>query len=371
MMQFRVKPTIQILDRVMEFCEAFQVGEGDLIITIGHIYDNYFKDNIGQATVVDLMKYGTGEPNDDMVEAIWQDLGEISYGRVIAVGGGSVLDVAKLFSLKNISPVQELFERKLEIIKDKSLIMVPTTCGTGSEVTNISILELRSRNTKMGLAVDELYADYAVLIPELLHTLPIYSFTTSSIDAFIHAIESYLSPKANAFTEVYSKKAMELILEGYQMIAVKGEDARIPMIKEFLLAATFAGIAFGNAGCGAVHALSYPLGANFHIPHGESNYALFNGVFEKYRSIKPDGKLKELNQLLAEILGCNVDHVYQEVEDLFDTVLPRKALRDYGVTASQLEEFTDSVMKNQGRIMANNYVQLDREAVYQIYQSVY
>ena len=281
------------------------------------------------------------------------------------------MDVAKLFVLKNNSPVQELFERKLPIIKDKTLIMVPTTCGTGSEVTNISILELLQKKTKMGLAVDELYADVAALVPELLMSLPFGSFATSSIDAFIHAVESYLSPKANAFTEMYSMQAIQLILDGYQKVASEGEQARFTVMKDFLMASTYAGIAFGNAGCAAVHALSYPLGAVYHVPHGESNYAILYGVLHKYMDICPNGKIKGLNQYFSELLGCKEDDAYLQMEELFDSILLKKSLQSYGVTRGQLEEFTDSVMKNQGRLMANNYVELKREDVFEIYNSLY
>lgn len=371
MIQFRLKTTIQVYDNCREFSETFQIGDGDLIITSGHIYANYLTGLTAGATVVNFRQYGNGEPNDQMVEAILKDIKEIAYHRVIAIGGGSILDVAKLFVLKNISPVQDLFERKLPIIKKKELIMVPTTCGTGSEVTNISILELLTKKTKMGLAVDELFADYAVLIPELLETLPTNSFATSSIDAFIHAIESYLSPKANEFTQMYSKKAMELILSAYQTIAVQGEQARATIMKDILLASTYAGIAFGNAGCAAVHALSYPLGAVFHIPHGESNYAIFNGVFAKYMKIEPNGKIKELNEFLAELLECSIDSVYIKIEELFNGILPKKSLSSYGVTLEQIDEFANSVMTNQGRLMANNYVELSRADVYEIYHSVF
>ena len=82
--------------------------------------------------------------------------------------------------------VQRLFKRELPIIRDKELIIVPTTCGTGSEVTNISIVEIKSENTKLGLAVDELYADKGVLIPELCKTMPYKAFVYSSIDALIN-----------------------------------------------------------------------------------------------------------------------------------------------------------------------------------------
>ncbi|BCN30056.1 4-hydroxybutyrate dehydrogenase [Anaeromicropila herbilytica] len=371
MIQFRLKTTIQIYHKCKDFCKETQIGSGDLIITSGHIYENYLNGLIGEATLVNLREYGSGEPNDKMVESILADIKDNSYRRVIAIGGGSILDVAKLFVLKHISPVQDLFERKLPIIKEKELIMVPTTCGTGSEVTNISILELLEKKTKMGLATDELFADYAVLIPELLETLPFQSFGTSSIDAFIHAIESYLSPKANEFTKMYSKKAIELILQGYQIIVQQGEEARVSIMEKFLLASTYAGIAFGNAGCAAVHALSYPLGAKFHIPHGESNYVVFLGVFERYMRIDPNGEIKELNEFLSDVLGVSNEKVYKKMEELFHSIIPKKSLSSYGVTSEQLEEFTDSVMINQGRLLANNYVELSKKDIFEIYQSVF
>lgn len=371
MTQFRIKTTIQSYDRCQQFAEEFKLGSGDLIITSGHIYENYLKGLTGQAAVIDLRKYGSGEPNDKMVESIKKDIKDITYRRVIAIGGGTILDVAKLFVLKNITPTQELFEHKLPIIKEKELIMLPTTCGTGSEVTNISILELLKKKTKLGLAADELYADYAILIPELLETLPFPSFAASSMDAFIHAIESYLSPSANGFTQLFSMEAMKLIIRGYQKIAAEGEQARIPVMKDFLIASTYAGIAFGNAGCAAVHALSYPLGAVFHIPHGESNYAMLYGVFQRHMSISPDGAIRVLNQFLAGLLSCQTEEVYQKLEELFDKLLPKRPLRSYGVTKAQLIKFTDSVMNNQSRLMANNYVELKREDVYGIYETVY
>lgn len=94
--------------------------------------------------------------------------------------------------------------------------MVPTTCGTGSEITNISILELKSRKTKLGLAHETLYADQAFLVPELLEILPYRLFATSSIDALIHAVESSVSPKATAYTLMFGRQAIHLILGGIQ-----------------------------------------------------------------------------------------------------------------------------------------------------------
>ena len=315
--------------------------------------------------------YGSGEPSDEMVEAMYENIKRISYERVIAIGGGSILDVAKLFALKNISPVIDLYDHKLEIIKEKELVLVPTTCGTGSEVTNISILELKERNVKIGLAIDELYADSAVMIPELLECLPFEVFVTSSIDAFIHAIESYLSPKATAYTRIFSVKAMEIILNGYKKIDEDGVDVRSGMLNDFLLASNYSGIAFANAGCAAVHAMSYPLGAMYHVPHGEANYVMFIEIFKVYQKINPSGEIKELNEFLAHLLECNGDEVYEQIEILLGNLIVKKSLREYGVNEENLEEFTDNVIEKQGRLMDNNYIKLDRKQIYDIYKSLY
>lgn len=371
MTQFRFKTTIQLYENAKEFCQAFKIGMDDLILTRMDTYESYFKGYVGEATVVDFRKYGSGEPTDRMVEAIQKDLKDVHYNRVFAIGGGSILDVGKLFILKDITSVLELFERKLPLVKEKEFIAIPTTCGTGSEATNISVLELLDKNTKMGLAADELFADYAILIPELLYTLPYKSFATSSIDAFIHALESYLSPKANDFTRMFSVEAMRMILKGYQKIAAEGEQARFPLMKDFLLASAYAGIAFGNAGVGAVHALSYPFSGVFHVPHGEANYAILWGVLWRYNNLQPQGFIKRLNGILAELLCCKEEKLYEELRELFQLVLPGKSLKEYGTTRSMLDEFTLSVLENQGRLMANNYVELKYGDILAIYNYLY
>lgn len=360
-----------MFDTAEEFCREFEIGKGDLVFVSSSTYAKYLEGKTEGAEIVNYRKYGSGEPTDLMVEGIYKDVKDLEYSRVFAIGGGTILDVAKLFALKNISPVTDLYERKLEIRKEKQLILVPTTCGTGSEVTNISILELTTKNTKMGLAVDELYADDAVLIPELLSGLPSQFFATSSIDALIHSIESFTSPKATAFTQMYSLKAMDMILRGYQAIVEGGDEVRRTLSGDFLLASTYAGIAFGNAGCAAVHAMSYPLGAAYHVPHGEANYAMFTGVYKMYQKLDPAGRITELNRFLAEVLSCETAEVYEKIEELLNNILQKKPLRDYGVTEEDLETFTEIVMTKQGRLMANNYVELDREHVMTIYKQLY
>jgi Alcohol dehydrogenase, class IV len=370
MKQLFIRPTIFKYSTCAEFIEEFKIGRGDLLITNGYIYKPFLAALNLQCDVLLKEKYGAGEPSDEMAEAIYRDIGS-GYKRIIAVGGGSVIDLSKLFALRDVSPVLDLFDGKLPLVKDKELVIVPATCGTGSEVTNISILALNSRGTKKGLAADELYADSAVLIPELLNSLPFRYFSTSSIDALVHAVESALSPKATDATKMFSYKAIDMILRGYREIRDKGPDARTPLLDDFLTASNYAGIAFGNAGCAAVHALSYPLGAIYHVPHGEANYAMFTGVLKNYMELKSDGEIAVLNQFLADILVCGAGHVFEELEKLLDILIPKKALHEYGVTEQNLEEFTDSVMRNQGRLMANNFVELNQERVYKIYKELY
>ncbi|MBQ9851417.1 MAG: 4-hydroxybutyrate dehydrogenase [Ruminiclostridium sp.] len=370
MTQFSVKPAIQLCDTVKEFAEAVSLGPKDLLFTNDFLYDPYFAPLGLKCPVLFQEKYGLGEPTDEMVEAIYADMPK-DVERIVAVGGGTVLDVAKILSLKHVSPVLDLYDGKVPVEKGKELVLVPTTCGTGTEVTNISILALISRRTKKGLANDSMYADQAVMIPELLKGLPFKFFATSSIDALIHAIESSLSPKANGMTKLFGRKAIEMILKGYMVIRDKGPEARFELLGDFLLASNYAGIAFGNAGCAAVHALAYPLGAAYHVPHGESNYAVFTGVMNMYMSIRSDGAIAELNQFMAEILGCDVANIYGAMEDLLNCLLPKKALKEYGMTEEEIETFADSVVENQQRLLGNNFVPLSRDQIRDIYRAVY
>lgn len=370
MRQLMIRPAIYQYTNCKAFINEFDIGKGDLILTNKFIFNPFFGELDIQADAIFQEQYGTGEPSDEMAEAIYADM-KGTYKRIVAIGGGTVLDLAKIYALKNVSPVVDLFDRKLEIIKDKELILVPTTCGTGSEVTNISILELKQRRTKMGLAVEELYADSAVMIPQLLEGLPYKFFAASSIDALIHAVESYVSPRATQYTRLFAEKAIQIIIKGYKDIARDGEMARVSHLADFLMASNYAGISFGNAGAGAVHAMSYPLGGKYHVAHGEANYALFTRVFETYVAKQGSGAIADLARILAASLGCDARDAYKRLAQLLDKILPRKPLKDYGVTEKDLNAFTDNVMTKQGRLMANNFVPLTADDVLEIYTTLY
>ena len=279
--------------------------------------------------------------------------------------------MAKILVLAGDYSAEEIFGRKVPLKRAKTLIAVPTTCGAGSEVSNVSIAEFTKLHTKMGLAVDEIYADRAVLIPELLTGLPYSFFATSAIDAFIHAIESYVSPKATLYTQMFSMKAMEMIMEGFRKIAKHGEAFRMNLLDDFLTASNLAGIAFGNAGTGAVHAMSYPLSGVYHVTHGEANYQFLTAVFAKYQELDPDGRIKELNSFLSNVLECDADLVYVEIGKLLDQIIARKPLHEYGMREEEIESFAKTVEETQQRLLNQSYVKLTWQQMAEIYKELY
>ncbi len=369
---FNLKPIIHKLDSFEDFSKQFELGKEDLILTHQFIYEPFIRSLNLECSFIFQEKYGAGEPSDEMADKILAEIRGKSYKRIIAVGGGTVVDIAKLFVLKDVNQTIDVFEKRIPLIKDKELIIIPTTCGTGSEVTNLSIFEIKAKHTKIGLGIDEFYADHAVLIPKLVESLPYKFFVYSSVDALIHAFEAYVSPKSNSYTELFSIGAIEKILRGYISVIKNGPESRNAVIEDILTASNFAGIAFGNAGVGAVHALSYPIGASYHVPHGEANYIFFMEVFRAYSKKKPEGKISCINGIISKelCLATGAD-AYKALEGLLSQLLPIKRLREYGMKEAEIEAFADNVIANQQRLLVNNYVPLTRDEIRDIYRSLF
>lgn len=369
---FALHTKIHQFDTFKEFAGEFHLNEDDLIITQQFLFDDYMKNCGLDSLFLFQERYGTGEPSDEMIDNMLKDVKEDSYQRIVAIGGGTVIDIAKLFALKRAPKVSMLFERTAPVVKEKPLILVPTTCGTGSEVTNLSIAEMKEKKTKLGLGDEALLADDAVLIVEFLQKLPYRFFVYSSIDALIHAMESMVSPKSNPYTELFAKSAIEKILKGYAEILKNGQEARQALMGEFLMASNFAGIAFGNTGVGAVHAMSYPLGAKYHIAHGESNYVFFTSVFNVYYKANPNGSIKSLTGLLSELLGEKDEAVvFDRLETLLNAIVQSKKLAEYGVALEDVAEFSKIVVEKQQRLMVNSYIPMDYEMIESIYSKLY
>lgn len=372
MREILIKGQLNKFNNFKEFADEFQLNERDLILTNEFIYTPFMKDLGLDCQVVFQEKFGTSEPSEEMLTDIFNELDPATYDRIIACGGGAIMDIGKVLSLKRLGSVHDLYFKKVDVVPEKELIAIPTTCGTGSEVTNISVAIVRDDNgntTKLGLVSDLLIPSSVCLIPELLKTLPYKPFASSAIDALIHAVESYLSPsRATMTSELYGVKAMELILEGFRRIRDEGQDSRFDYLEEYVTAATYAGIAFLQAGCATVHAMSFPLGGTYHVPHGESNYALFGKVLEKYDAIKPDGKIAEFKKTIARILGGTEEDAVANLNKILEVVLPLKPITEYGFTDEDVDIFTDSVIENQQRLVVNSYVPLTKDLIKEIYR---
>ena len=299
---------------------------------------------------------------------------------VIAVGGGAIMDLCKLLGCKRPDSVHELYYKRFPVVHEKDVIAIPTTCGTGSECTNISVAivkteidgQLTGGETKLGLVSDDIIPNKVCLIPELIKTLPYKPFACSAIDALVHATESFLSPHRKTITsEMFSVKAMDMILKGFKLIDEKGQDARFEYLDEFVTASFFAGIAFLKAGCGPVHGMSFPLGGTYHVPHGESNYMLFGAILRYYDRNDPNGEIMKFKRLVADITGCQAENAIGYLCDLLQRILPLRPLRDCGFTEADFKAFPLSVEANQQRLMTNAYYPFDLAAEEAIYRECY
>ncbi len=376
MRELYIKPQIHSFESFEAFAKEFALDEKDLIFTEQFIYDTFIK-NLGlPCKVVMRDPYGLGEPSDEMIDRIYKEARKHDFKRILAVGGGSVIDIGKVLALQSACPSTQAFTRAIPIIKERELVILPTTCGTGSEVTNISIAALKSKGTKLGLVDEALYADHAVLIPELVKELPYKFFVYSAVDALVHAAESYVAKRASRLSELLSLQACEMILSGFAKVIRNGEEYRKHIIGDFLLASNIAGIAFANAGVGPVHALAYPLGGKYHVPHGESNYQFLSSVFSVYMREKPGKKLDDLGEVIGKALtsaGMDVKgaDIFIKLEEFLGRLLPLKPLREYGMQQSDIAEFTQSVIDNQQRLLVNSYIPFDYDIICDIYRARY
>lgn len=221
---------------------------------------------------VDVFKEVRADPSENVVLAAAARARDAGVQGVVGLGGGSSLDVAKLVAL--LAPDNETLKDAYGVGNAKGsrlpLILVPTTAGTGSEVTPISIVTTGT-NEKMGVVSPVILPDVALLDPELTYGLPAHITAATGIDAMVHAIEAYASasPNNNPVSRILATQALTLI--GRSILKAVHEGTDTGARSDMLLGSMLAGQAFANSPVAAVHALAYPLGGHFHIPHGLSN----------------------------------------------------------------------------------------------------
>jgi alcohol dehydrogenase len=291
---------------------------------------------------------------------------------VLGLGGGSSMDVAKLIAVLCASeqPLDKMYGVGNVEGPRLPLVLIPTTAGTGSEVTAISIVTTGA-TTKSGVVSPILYPDIALLDAELTLGLPPQATAATGIDAMVHAIEAYTSARLkNPLSDMLAKEALRLLYANLLPACRDGKDraAREAM----LLGATLAGQAFSNAPVAAVHALAYPLGGHFHVPHGLSNALVLMHVL-RYNAPAASALYAEL----ADVLGCGApgdsaeaktEAFVQAMQTLVnETGIPR-TLREVGVEESHLPMLASDAMKQQ-RLLINNPREMTEDAAFEIYKA--
>lgn len=276
---------------------------------------------------------------------------------VIGFGGGSSLDTAKLVALLARTPqvLPEIYGIGLARGPRLPLIQVPTTAGTGSEVTPISILTTPSHEKK-GVVSPLLYPDVALLDSRLTLGLPPAVTAMTGVDAMVHAIEAYTTRlKKNPLSDALAVKALQLLYANLPAAVSDGKDATVR--ENMLLGSLFAGMAFANAPVGAVHALAYPLGGHYHLPHGLSNSLVLGPVLE-FNLPAAQSLYAELGRAISPDMVSVSDEVaaatfVKSIRQLVAAMPYAQTLREAGVKEADLPMLATDAMNVQ-RLLVNN-----------------
>ena len=313
-------------------------------------------------------------PTETILEAVNKALMGKCDG-VIGFGGGSSMDTAKLLSvlMKQEQELGTMYGVGCVTSSRAPLIQVPTTAGTGSEVTMVAIVTT-GRNTKSGVVSEVLLADKVILDPTLTASLPAHVTASTGIDAMVHAMEAYTSRHLkNPISDMLAKQALEL-LSSNLCLAVE-EPGNVAARSNMLLGAMLAGQAFANAPVAAVHALAYPLGGNYHIPHGLSNALVLPQVIR----FNSDQAAPMYLELVPHVLGIdpvdvNAKNVCDKLADFFVSLSRRcglpTTLKAMDIPYDDLPNLANEAILQQ-RLLVNNPRPVERDDALEIYKRAY
>lgn len=292
---------------------------------------------------------------------------------IIAIGGGSVIDTAKLASLLCTDDlmVKDLLENPLLAEKLVDSVIIPTTAGTGAEATPNAIVAVPEDELKVGIVNAEMIPDYVILDPITLKTLPKQIAASTGIDTMCHAIECITSNKANPLSDTFAYRSMDLVLKNLENSCNNKED--VDAKAKMLLASFYGGISITASGTTGVHALSYPLGGKYHIAHGVSNAILLIPV------------MKFNEDVCREDLANVYDYCYKDGQGLSDEEKSKKlltimenmvkdlkiptSLKEFNVDNNDLEDLVEASMKVT-RLLNNNKKEIKAEDAREIYEQV-
>jgi len=314
------------------------------------------------------------EPPARIVDKCAEVVRKEKFNLVIGVGGGSSLDVAKGVSILATNKGVVLDYVGVDTVPKPGLpkILVPTTAGTGSEVTRVFVITDEQENTKKVVYTNFNIANVAILDPLLTLSLPQSVTADTGVDALVHAIEAYVSVNSTPFSDMLALHAISLISENLPKAYAKGSDleARYNM----LLAATVAGLAFTSGGLGAVHGLAYVLGTEYHMSHGRSNAIMLPHVM-RYNLIGNYRKYANIAEAMGEVVeGLSIaeqaELSVEAVKKLLTAVGISYKLSDYGIPRSDLPKLVEGGMK-QARLFVPNPRDLTEEDVRKIYEGAF
>ncbi len=330
------------------------------------------QDNLG----VSLAGTLTGlpiEPTRDSIRRVYDAVREREGDLLIAAGGGSIMDMAKVVAaaIPNGDYAESGFWDPSRI-RRRALptVMVPTTAGTGAEATPNAIFLVPEQELKVGLVSPQFVASYCVLDPALTMGLPRRLTAATGMDALCHAVESYLSKKANPFSRILSGHASALVAANLERAYLDGADREAR--ENMLLASFLAGMCLSTSSTVAVHALSYPLGGKYHIPHGIGNAILLPGVL---RVNLPDCR-EAYGQLADQMLpgmGWSRQEKAERFVDYMEQLCRRLEIPDslagYGIGEKDVEDLADQAMEVR-RLLDQNPRQLTRQEIAGVYREL-
>lgn len=313
------------------------------------------------------------EPEDGQVRMLFDQVRNSGAKAIIAIGGGSVLDASKIISVMMTNPRYFSDLTDVSRIKQKGLPLyaVPTSAGTGSEATPNAIVLIPEKKMKVGVVHPFFMPDAVLLDPELTVSLPPSVTASTGLDAFCHCIETYISLKTNSFARLFGLKGLELINRYLRRACQDGGDMEAR--ENLLLASFYGGVAIASSSTVAVHALSYPLGGSFRIPHGVSNAILLPYVIRF--------NIDAIHDCLPDIAGAlGIDggnHSKQQlgkqvVDAIFtlcrDVGIPDN-LHKFGVSRGDLDHLTHSASEVH-RLLDQNPKKMTLEDIRSIYDQL-
>lgn len=297
-----------------------------------------------------------GNPSTDTVVKATEGFKKSKADFIVAFGGGSPLDVAKAVAvLATYGGNIVDYEGAGKVIGPVvPMIAIPTTAGTGSEVTAFSVITDHSRNYKLTVVSNYLLPAYVILDPDLIATVPANTAAACGIDAMVHALEAYIPKAASPFSDIFAREALRLI--GGSIRDYVADRSNPAACESMMVGSLFAGIAFSHARLGNVHAMSHPVSAYFDVPHGVANAILLPTVVDFNKDAADPEKYRYIYGCISKDMGADInftpDMLATEIRMLNYELGILPTLSDIGVTSDKFEQMADDAMKS-GNIQCN------------------